>query len=121
MTGLLTDAAMFILLVLTVGFAGIGVTGLLVFPEIRSRMYTATRAPVISMVAMIVAVMVYALSMFFAGGGDQYITLIIHVLVLLCIVFAANVLMYRTILKRVKNVNTCPGSSEHYKDTGNEK
>jgi multisubunit Na+/H+ antiporter MnhG subunit len=112
MTDLLIDAVMFTLLVLSVGFAGIGVIGLLVFPDIRSRMYTATRAPVISICAMIVAVTVYALSMILSGGGDLYLALFMHVLVLLCIVVAANMLMYRIIRGRTKTMSACEVSSE---------
>ncbi len=112
MTDLLIDAAMFTLLAISVGFAGIGVIGLLVFPDIRSRTYTATRAPVISICAMIVAVIVYALSMILSGGGDQYPALIFHILVLLCIVIAANMLMYRIILGRTKTMSACQVSPE---------
>ena len=107
MTDILIDAAMFVLLALSVGFAGIGVIGLLVFPEIRSRMYTATRAPVISIIAMTGAVIVYALSMILSGGGDPFPALILHVLVLLCIVIAANVLLYRIIQERIKRTSFC--------------
>ncbi len=77
------DAAIFILLVISVGFGGIGVIGLLLFPDIRSRMYTAFRATVISISAIILSVIIYALSTFISSGGDQYITLILHSLVLL--------------------------------------
>ena len=116
MTDLLIDAAMSTLLVLSVGFAGIGVIGLLVFPDIRSRMYTATRAPVISIGAMTVAVTVYATSMIFSGDGDQYLALIVHVLVLLCIVVVANVLFYRIIEERIKRTSFCRVSSQQKED-----
>jgi len=112
MTDLLIDAAMSTLLALSVGFAGIGVIGLLVFPEIRSRMYTATRAPVISIIAMTGAVIVYALSMILSGGGDPYLILIVHVLVLLFIVAAGNVLFYRIIQDRIKRTSFCRVSSQ---------
>ena len=112
MTDLVIDAAMFILLSLSVVFAGIGVIGLLVFPEIRSRMYTATRAPVISISAMTGAVIVYALSMILSGGGDPYLVLIIHVLVLLFIIAGANVLLYRIIMRRIKRTSFCQVSPQ---------
>jgi multicomponent Na+:H+ antiporter subunit G len=112
MTEPLVDAVIFILLVLSAGFGGIGVIGLLVFPDIRTRMYTATRAPLISVGAMMLAAILYALSLFFAGGGDQYLTLIFHILVLLCVVVVANVLVYRMILGRTKPVSSCQVSSE---------
>jgi multisubunit Na+/H+ antiporter MnhG subunit len=101
------DAAIFILLVIGIGFGGIGVIGLLLFPDIRSRMYTAFRATVISISAIILSVIIYALSAFNSNGGDQYITLILHSLVLLFIVAVANGVIYRTILDRTKRVTKC--------------
>ena len=110
------DAAIFILLVISVGFAGIGVIGLLLFPDIRSRMYTAFRATVISISAIILSVIIYALSTFNSRGGDQYITLILHSLVLLFIVAVANGVVYKTILDRTKPVTSCRVPPEQTKD-----
>jgi len=110
------DAVIFILLVISVGFGGIGVIGLLLFPDIRSRMYTAFRATVISISAMILSVIIYALYTFISSGGDQYIVLILHSLVLLCIVAVANGLVYKTVLDRTKPVSTCQVSAEQNKD-----
>jgi multisubunit Na+/H+ antiporter MnhG subunit len=110
------DAAIFILLIISVGFGGIGVIGLLLFPDIRSRMYTAFRATVISISAIILSAIVYALSIFVSGGGDQYITLIFHSLVLLFFVAVANTVVYRTILERTKSVTTCQIPLEQTRD-----
>jgi multicomponent Na+:H+ antiporter subunit G len=110
------DAAIFILLVICVGFAGIGVIGLLLFPDIRSRMYTAFRATVISISAIILSVIIYALSPFISGGGEQYSALILHCLVLLFIVAVANGIVYKTIFDRTKFVITCPPPAEQNKD-----
>jgi multisubunit Na+/H+ antiporter MnhG subunit len=115
------DAVIFILLVLSVGFGGIGVIGLLLFPDIRSRMYTAFRATVISISAIILSVIIYALYTFIASGGDQYITLIFHSLVLLCIVAVANGIVYKTILDRTKPVSSCQISAEQNKDNNSVK
>jgi multisubunit Na+/H+ antiporter MnhG subunit len=110
------DAAIFILLVISVGFGGIGVIGLLLFPDIRSRMYTAFRATVISISAIILSVIIYGLSAFISSGGDQYITLILHSLVLLFIVAVANGVVYKTILDRTKPVTSCRVPPEQTKD-----
>ena len=110
------DAVIFILLVISIGFGGIGVIGLLLFPDIRSRMYTAFRATVISISAMILSVIIYALYSFISSGGDQYIILILHSLVLLCIVAVANGVVYKTILDRIKPVSTCQVPAEQNKD-----
>ena len=107
MTSLLIDAGYIILLALSAGFGGIGIIGLLVFPDIRSRMYTATRAPVIGFGAMVLAGMVYALSTFLSGGADQYLILVTDIIVLLGIVIAANMLIYRMILKRTITASSC--------------
>ncbi len=107
MTALIVDAGIIILLALSVGFGGIGIIGLFVFPDIRSRMYTATRAPVIGIGAMALAGILYALSMFPGGGGDPYLLLGIDCMVLIGIVITANLLIYRMILKRTPTVNSC--------------
>jgi multisubunit Na+/H+ antiporter MnhG subunit len=106
------DAAIFILLVIGVGFGGIGVIGLLLFPDIRSRMYTAYRATVISISALILSVIIYALFIFNSSGGDQYIALILHSMVLLLIVAVANAVMYKTILDRTKSGTSCQATTE---------
>jgi multisubunit Na+/H+ antiporter MnhG subunit len=110
------DAAIFILLIISVGFGGIGVIGLLLFPDIRSRMYTAFRATVISISAIILSVIIYGLSAFISSGGDQYITLILHTLILLFIVAVANGVVYKTILDRTKPVTSCRVPPEQTKD-----
>ena len=50
------DAVIYILFTVSVGFSGIGVIGLLLFPDIRSRLYTAVRATLIGTAAMVVSV-----------------------------------------------------------------
>jgi multicomponent Na+:H+ antiporter subunit G len=111
------DAVIFILLVISVGFGGIGVIGLLLFPDIRSRMYTAFRATVISISAIVLSVIIYAFYTLISSGGDQYIALILHSLVFLCIVAGANGVVYTTILDRTKYVRTCQVPAEQNKDT----
>jgi monovalent cation/proton antiporter MnhG/PhaG subunit len=107
MSSLFMDSLIFLLLVLSIVFGGIGVIGLLLFPDIRSRMYTATRASLISVIAITVSVIVYALFILSSGGGSQYGTLILHTLVLLMVVVAANMMMYQTIAQRIHTQNTC--------------
>jgi multicomponent Na+:H+ antiporter subunit G len=106
------DAAIFILLVISVGFGGIGVIGLLLFPDIRSRMYTAFRATGISISAITLSVIIYALFTFNSSGGDQYIALILHSMVLLFIIAVANGVVYKTILGRTKSVPSCRPATE---------
>ena len=110
------DAVIFILLVISVGFGAIGVIGLFLFPDIRSRTYTVIRATVISFSAILLSVIIYALYTFISSGGDLYITLILHSLVFLCIVAVANGVIYKTILDRIKSVTTCQVPAEQNQD-----
>ena len=110
------DAAIFILLIISVGFGGIGVLGLLLFPDIRSRMYTAFRATVISISAITLSVIIYALFTFNSSGGDQYLALILHSMVLLFIIAVANGVVYKTILDRTKSVTFCQLATEQNAD-----
>jgi multicomponent Na+:H+ antiporter subunit G len=107
MSDLFLDSLITGLLVISVGFGGIGVIGLLLFPDIRSRMFTATRATTISFCAITLAVILYSLYTFQSSGGDQYITLAFHSVILLCIVIGANIVQYKTILSRVRTMTTC--------------
>jgi multisubunit Na+/H+ antiporter MnhG subunit len=101
------DMVIFILLVLSVGFGGIGIIGLLLFPDIRSRMYTAFRATSISISTMVFSVIIYALYTIQIIRSDQYNTLILHSIILLCVVFVGNIVLYKTILDRTKTAGTC--------------
>lgn len=110
------DAIIFILFVISIGFGAIGIIGLLLFPDIRSQMYTAFRATMISICAMILAVIVFAFYIFWSSGGDQYFILVLHALVLLIIVAAANSLVYKMILGRIKTKSTCQVPPELIED-----
>jgi multicomponent Na+:H+ antiporter subunit G len=114
MSDLLLDSVIVILLAISVGFGGIGVIGLLLFPDIRSRMFTAFRATIISFGTITLAVIIYALYAFQSNGGDQYITLIFHSVFLLCIVFAANIMHYRTIFDRTRTMTNCQELSDQH-------
>src|SRR5512136_568028 len=98
----LTDALIFLLLLLSVGFGGISVIGLLLFPDIRSRMYTATRASLISVSAITLSVILYALFQFLSIGDTRYTTLVLHTVVLIIVVVGANLMAYRMISNHIK-------------------
>lgn len=108
MSDLFLDSLITLLLVISVGFGGIGVIGLLLFPDLRSRMFTATRAATISISTITLAVIVYALYTFQSSGGDQYIILVLHSVFLLCIVTGANIVQYTTIISRRRSMTPCP-------------
>jgi multicomponent Na+:H+ antiporter subunit G len=110
------DSIIFLLLIISVGFGGISVIGLLLFPDIRSRMYTATRASLISVGAITLSVILYALFEIISGGGTQYTNLILHTLVLIIVVVGANVMTYRMISDHVKIQKACQGQPEQKTD-----
>jgi len=103
------DSVIFLLLIVSVGFGGISVIGLLLFPDIRSRMYTATRASLISAGAITLSVIFYALFKLNSGDGPQYSTLILHTLVLCIIVAGANTMVYKMISDHIKIQKACQG------------
>jgi multisubunit Na+/H+ antiporter MnhG subunit len=106
------DSIIFLLLVISVGFGGISVIGLLLFPDIRSRMYTATRASLISISAITLSVILYAFFELLSEGGAQYNTLVLHTLVLIIVVTGANVMMFRIISDHVKTQKPIHGQPE---------
>jgi multicomponent Na+:H+ antiporter subunit G len=110
------DSIIFLLLIVRVGFGGISVIGLLLFPDIRSRMYTATRASLISVGAITLSVILYALYELISGSGNQYTTLILHTLVLIIVVVGAYVIMYRMISDHVKTQKASQGQPEQKKN-----
>lgn len=98
------DVLIFVLLVISVGFGGIGVIGLVLFPDIRSRMHTAFRASLISIGVMTLALILYALFAIQSEGSEQYAALLLRTIVILCIVIVANIVLYRTIRARTKRM-----------------
>jgi multicomponent Na+:H+ antiporter subunit G len=107
------DAVIYILFTVSVGFSGIGVIGLLLFPDIRSRLYTSVRATLIGTAAMLVSVIAYAFFVSLSGGGDLFISLVFHSLVLMCIVIGANLVLYRLIRKRATTPDPCKISDQN--------
>lgn len=119
MSSLLADIIIYLLLVTGIGFSGIGVIGLLLFPDIRSRRYTAFRAALIGLCAIGSAVIIYGVYQFLSSARSTYLALVLHVLILAVIVFVANMLISREILDRAIPKNSC-GVSEQ-KESGRRK
>ena len=81
------------------GFRSAGVFRALIFPDIRSRMFTAIRAILISVSAITIAVIIFGINGFLKTGGNQYETLIIHTLFFFGVVIVANVSIARIITR----------------------
>src|SRR5271157_3990232 len=113
MMQLVWDILIWICLATGVGFAALGFFGLLIFPDIRSRMFTATRAKLISVSAIAMAGILFGINGFLVTGGSHYATFVIHTLFLYGVVVIANCAITRIILDRTRTESYCqtpPGS-----------
>ncbi|PKL70822.1 MAG: hypothetical protein CVV30_05625 [Methanomicrobiales archaeon HGW-Methanomicrobiales-1] len=113
MSSLIIDLIIWALLFAGVGFGLIGLIGLLLFPDTRSRMYTAVRSCLISIGATGLAVIVYGLNALQTSGGNQYATLVVHALVLVLVVAAGNYLVSRSILEKIRLYTGNPEVKTH--------
>ncbi|MFA6226300.1 MAG: monovalent cation/H(+) antiporter subunit G [Methanoregula sp.] len=100
MSSLVIDLIIWILLVVGVGFGLIGLIGLLIFPDTRSRMYTAVRATMISISSVGLAVITYGLYTLQTSGGSPYVTLLLHAFILVVVVALGNYVVYSTIFEK---------------------
>lgn len=114
MNAFFADSVIYALLVIGVVFAGLGLMGLLIFPDIRSRMFTASRATLISCGAIVCAGIIYGLFHFFTGDGDQYAAFAGCVGVLFVIIIILNQLAAREIQRHIPALNrpVNPGATE---------
>lgn len=102
MSSLLADCGIWALLFTGTVFCGFGLMGLLIFPDTKSRMFTAFRATAIGLGAVILAVLLYGFSLLMTAGGDQYLALILHTLFLGGVLAAGTWGMYRIIRERTR-------------------
>ena len=100
MSSLPADLIIWTLLFIGTVFCGFGLMGLLIFPDTKSRMFTAFRATAIGLGAVVLAVITYGYSLVMTTGGDQYTALILRTLFLAFVLAAGTWVMYGTILKR---------------------
>ena len=76
--------------------------GLLIFPDTKSRMFTAFRATAIGLGAVVLAVITYGYTLFLTTGADQYPGLILHTLFLVAVLAAGTWVMYGIIRERIR-------------------
>jgi hypothetical protein len=119
MSELVSDILIYLLLLAGVGFGGISLMGLLIFPDIRSRMYTALRAGLISIGAVLGAAIVYAVTAVASGSGEPYFTFLFHVLFLGGVTAVAVMIINQQVLEKTKSQvycgNTLPPNPEEKK------
>jgi multisubunit Na+/H+ antiporter MnhG subunit len=94
MSSLPADVIIWVLLVVGIVFSGIGLMGLMIFPDTRSRMFTAFRATAIGLGAVVLAVITYGYSRFLDSGSDLYLALILRIVFLACVLAAGTWVMY---------------------------
>ena len=126
MSSLVIDVIIWVLLWVGAGFGLIGLIGLLLFPDTKSRMYTAVRATLIGISSIGLAVILYGLYALQASGGNLYLTLVLHALMLVVIVVTGNYIASGLILEKVQPVCSNPvpeetGPKEKSRKSGNKK
>ena len=109
MSSLAADLIIWALLFIGTVFCGFGLMGLLIFPDTKSRMFTAFRATAIGLGAVVLAAITYAYFRFMTGGGDQYLALILRTLFLVFVMAAGTKVMYGII--RERKLKEKPGSA----------
>jgi multisubunit Na+/H+ antiporter MnhG subunit len=102
-SSLAADLGIWALLFTGIVFSGLGLMGLLIFPDTKSRMFTAFRATAIGLGAVFLAVMLYGFFMLTSIGGDEYPALILRTLVLVLVLGAGTWGMNTVIRKRLQN------------------
>jgi multisubunit Na+/H+ antiporter MnhG subunit len=96
------DLGIWTLLFIGTVFCGFGLMGLLIFPDTKSRMFTAFRATAIGLVAVVLAVMTYGYSLFMTGGGAQYQALVLHTLFLVVVLVTGIWIIYGIVRERTQ-------------------
>ena len=111
MSSLAADLLIWVLLAGGVGFSLLGFVGLLIFPDARSRMFTASRATLIGACLVTSSVVAFGVNGFLAGSIDLYAVFVIHVLFLFGILAFANLIIYRILLQQLPSLQCSPDTT----------
>ena len=106
------DAHLYILLLAAIGFGWIGVIGLLLFPDIRSRAFTGLRAGIIAVTLVTAAAICYGIFTWITNGGMQYLLLVLAAILILFIVVILNRIAAKTICHNAVPVPSHPGEKK---------
>jgi len=101
MSSFLFDIAIWLLLFGAFVFGVLGFFGLLIFPDIRSRMFTASRASLIAAGLVILSVFLYGINAYGKTSEGIYLTLLIHTALLSIVLCAGTVVVTRILKGRV--------------------
>jgi len=97
------DILIWLLLAAGICFGALGLFGLVIFPDIRSRMYTAVRATLIGVTAVTGSAIIYAATRILETNGSQYITFALTAVVLYAVVVIATLVLSREIQGQIKS------------------
>lgn len=100
MSSFSADVVIWFLLAAGTVFAGVGIMGLLIFPDTRSRMFTAFRATAISIGAVSLAVLAYGYTLFTETGDSVYAGLMFRTLFLAIVLSAGMAGVYGIVRER---------------------
>lgn len=106
MSSFLFDITIWALLFGAFIFGVLGFFGLLIFPDIRSRMFTASRASLIAAGLVIISVFLYGINTYLETGQEIYLALLAHTALLALVLCAGTVVVTRILKGRV--VETIP-------------
>lgn len=101
MSSFVFDIAIWVLLFGAFVFGVLGFFGLLIFPDIRSRMFTASRASLIAAGLVIISVFLYGINAYGETGQDIYLALLAHTALLAIVLCAGTVVVTRILNGRV--------------------
>jgi multicomponent Na+:H+ antiporter subunit G len=94
------EAILYILLIAAIGFGGISVIGLLIFPDIRSRTFTGLRAGIIALALVSAAGIWYGIFLWVTTGGMQYLLFALAAILMLVLVVVANRIAADTVCRK---------------------
>ncbi|MCK9581357.1 MAG: hypothetical protein M0Q92_13040 [Methanoregula sp.] len=106
MSVMVADILIYLLLLAGAAFGGIALMGLLIFPDLHSRLYTALRACLICMAAVAGAAITYVMALG-STGGEMYAVFGFHVLILTGIAIAGILLIDRQVLDKTRAMAYC--------------
>lgn len=109
MSAFVADIIIWILLAAGTVFAGVSIMGLLIFPDTKSRMFTAFRGTAIAVGLVCLAVLTYGFALFSESGDPVYAGLIIRTFFLLLVLGAGLWGMYGILCNRT---GWRPGTAE---------
>jgi len=102
MSSLAADILIWVLLFAGVLFGGIAIMGLMLFPDTKSRMFTAFRAAAISCGAVVLSAIVYAFTLFSETGGEAYTALGLRIVSLVLVLGIGTWMMHGIIREKTK-------------------